>query len=1279
MKMPDNPHEKQQLIKLLLKCPSFQSAEAREALLSLLPPAITDMIKGSGTGKVYAVNIVNTCLNYPGGFDLLLEQLRFFDGETIPFRALTAFLETWKTESNTGGEPFAPESAPSYDAADPGTQRIHAPEQEARQGKAKKILIFSANPKTVPYLRLDEEVREILEGLKRVRLRAEFELIPAWAVRPHDLRRALLDHEPQIVQFSGHGKGTQGICLENDAGEALLVSNVALARLFKLFNGKIECVLFNACYSEAQAEVIQHYTDYVIGMNDAVGDAAALKFVMGFYDALGAGRDYADAYEFGCAAIDMEGIDEAPVLKKRRAGTSAAESSTESLPELEKSDPGTRLAEELLDTFKNLLNSAGAAAQVKPRDEFSYYNGAAMQRIRKAVELLKKLPAGKPEHNHLNILAGSTLSSAGGLHEAEKLFEQAKECTANDYEYALASFNLFQVRLRRKAYAEALADLLAAIERDPRRYALHDTEKYPIERILGVGGMGCAFLCRHRLQKKPVAVKCLWESRPGKPEEVFREAFLMREIAGEYVPAPLDYGYADPIKQQRAFFVSEYIENAADGDAWLEQHGKLALAPGLRLALQIAKGLRAAHQAGICHYDLKPANLLLLAPSPSPQGDKIRDAISSRDGISHHYLGLGVKIIDFGLAGIARSLTEEVRKQRGGLSLLGQAVFGTLDYAPPEQQGMTEFGAPGSKSDIFSFGATLYRLFSGDSPRFPHPRKLPDSPELQELLLDCMEQEPQQRPDIEEVIVRLERALAETETECLKRQQEEQKAEAGRKARKEKEAREKAEAERLKRQQEEQKSEAEYKAKEEKGKPQKPEALRPRNFAWLWLALLILAGIAVWSFLPPDTPPATVELAVEADADGAKVFINGEERGIAPVKTDLSLGNYTIRVEKPGYVPFEEQIELTEAMTLKAKLEPETAVLTVHAKPGGKVFINNENRGMTPLELSLSLGGYTVRVEKAGYAPFEKRIDLKGAMTLQAELMAATKPLRPGKTFRDKLKDGGEGPEMVVIPAGSFRMGDIQGGGDSDEQFVHKVRVEQFAIGKYEVTASEFRQFVQAAGYKTEAEQGKGCYVDRNKDGYGENVDDANWRNPYFSQGDGHPAVCVSGNDAAAYVKWLSGQTGEQYRLPTEAEWEYAARAGTETSRYWGNEKNRACEYANVSDKMVKAKLPAWRWTTHDCSDGYVYTASASRFKPNGFSLYDMLGNAWEWTCSEYTDKYNGEEKVCYSKNRAGVRQVLRGGSWQDSPKFVRTANRSRYSPGTRKNIIGFRVVRRAR
>src|ERR1017187_9279991 len=181
----------------------------------------------------------------------------------------------------------------------------------------RKILFLASNPTDQGRLRLDKEFREIAEGLKRSNERDQFNLIPNFAIRVDDLRRNLLDHSPRIVHFAGHD-GTDGILVEDDQGLSFQVPNDALAGLFELCAGQIECVILNACYSALQADAIAKHIPYVIGMKAAVSDSAAIAFAVGFYDALGAGKSIEEAFGFGRNAVALKGIPEhlIPVLKK---------------------------------------------------------------------------------------------------------------------------------------------------------------------------------------------------------------------------------------------------------------------------------------------------------------------------------------------------------------------------------------------------------------------------------------------------------------------------------------------------------------------------------------------------------------------------------------------------------------------------------------------------------------------------------------------------------------------------------------------------------------------------------------------------------------------------------------------------------------------------------------------------------------------------------------------------------------------------------------------------
>ncbi|ALB39553.1 adenylate cyclase [Anabaena sp. WA102] len=192
----------------------------------------------------------------------------------------------------------------------------------------KKILILTANPTNTKPLRVSEEVREIKSAWERSQNREQFEISIGEAVRPQEFRRTLLDHKPDIVHFSGHGGGEQGLALMADNGEAFLVKVAPLAKLFKALQEIffIDCVFLNACYSDVQAEGIYPYVNYVVGMNQKIGDQAAKQFAIGFYDTLFAGQSIKSAFDLGCNAIEMENIPEhlTPVLRTKDATTKKA-------------------------------------------------------------------------------------------------------------------------------------------------------------------------------------------------------------------------------------------------------------------------------------------------------------------------------------------------------------------------------------------------------------------------------------------------------------------------------------------------------------------------------------------------------------------------------------------------------------------------------------------------------------------------------------------------------------------------------------------------------------------------------------------------------------------------------------------------------------------------------------------------------------------------------------------------------------------------------------------
>jgi len=255
------------------------------------------------------------------------------------------------------------------------------------------------------------------------------------------------------------------------------------------------------------------------------------------------------------------------------------------------------------------------------------------------------------------------------------------------------------------------------------------------------------------------------------------------------------------------------------------------------------------------------------------------------------------------------------------------------------------------------------------------------------------------------------------------------------------------------------------------------------------------------------------------------------------------------------------------------------------------------------------------------------------------------------------IKDCAECPELLVVPAGQFLMGSPPGepDRDDDEGPQHTVTITRpFAAGKYEVTFDEWDACVAGGGCARAAD-----------DGWGRGR---------------RPVIRVSYEQAIGYTEWLSKKTGKPYRLLSEAEWEYAARAGSQAARFWGAMADRACEFENGADAALERQKPeGWKdeWGLHACDDGQARTAPVGAFKPNAFGLHDMLGNLSEWVEDCYNTSYEGAPTDGRAWTTADCpRRVIRGGNWSHSPVGVRSTNRNGDPPSLQNMIVGFRVAR---
>ncbi len=290
---------------------------------------------------------------------------------------------------------------------------------------------------------------------------------------------------------------------------------------------------------------------------------------------------------------------------------------------------------------------------------------------------------------------------------------------------------------------------------------------------------------------------------------------------------------------------------------------------------------------------------------------------------------------------------------------------------------------------------------------------------------------------------------------------------------------------------------------------------------------------------------------------------------------------------------------------------------------------------------------------------------------------------------KERVVDLGGGVKMafVLIPPGTFTMGSAEAdikavlakwpqtkeGWFADERPAHKVTITKgFWMGKHEVTVGQFRRFVGATAYKTDAEKSTGF-----KEFKFNVTEDASWRNPHFKQTDEHPVVFVSWNDARAFADWMNAAdkakpAGASYCLPTEAEWEYACRAGTTTWYQWGDDPDNGkgwCNAADLTAKRTFRDLAAFNW-----DDGFDCTAPVGSFRANAFGLHDMHGNAWEW-CRDWYGPYEAGDQTDPRGPASGGARVVRGGSWSYPPWYIRSSYRDKLSAEYRLNRNGFRLL----
>jgi formylglycine-generating enzyme required for sulfatase activity len=692
----------------------------------------------------------------------------------------------------------------------------------------------------------------------------------------------------------------------------------------------------------------------------------------------------------------------------------------------------------------------------------------------------------------------------------------------------------------------------------------------------------------------------------------------------------------------------EYVDGQ-DLAKLVKAQGKLPVPLACAFVRQAALGLQHAHEKGLVHRDIKPGNLMY-----TQQGKQ-----------------WVIKILDFGLA----KATSE-NPVDGSLTPEGQ-MLGTLDYIAPEQS----FNAQNAdiRADIYSLGCTLYHLLMGKPPfdgpgagailqahcsieAMPLNLARPEVPvELAAVVAQMMAKEPARRYQTPVEV-------AEALKPFCRQGQVGSRRSAG-----------------------------------ESSEPRRPES-----------GAVDSAVVAPAPAPSPEPEPAgaaagTVASAAVPPDDPALMWKSliaiPEPEHLAELKTATPAPQWRWppRAVLWGAAALVLLLAVIGLAAVVLKIPNKDGVLVLEGVPEqAEVLIDGKNvtvqwPGGGPLRVTVPTGKHGVLVKKEGFQAFGEDVSVEtgGQTRLRVWLVTSIPQEPPLATITNSI-----GMKLVLIPAGEFLMGSPDSDKDAgaDEKPRHRVRITRpLYLGATEVTVGQFRKVVEASGVRTEAEaSGKGGSGWNEAKGRFEHGPTYTWRNPGFAQTDEHPVVIVSWNDAIGYCNQLSLKEGltpfyrivgarvevpdwaaTGYRLPTEAEWEYACRAGTTTRYESGDDRETLALVGNIPDGTFKAKYPTWPGPTIAARDGYVCTAPVGRFRPNAFGLYDMHGNVWEWCWDGFqADYYRGSPAADPLGPSQAAPRVIRGGSWDNWPRACRAAVRHRAAPGLRNCVVGFRLAR---
>jgi formylglycine-generating enzyme required for sulfatase activity/serine/threonine protein kinase len=769
---------------------------------------------------------------------------------------------------------------------------------------------------------------------------------------------------------------------------------------------------------------------------------------------------------------------------------------------------------------------------------------------------------------------------------------------------------------------------------------------YEILGELGRGGMGVVYLAKNKLMNRLEVLKVMNKEMldgAGGKERFLREIQSAARLCHPNVVT----AYSALELGDLLVFAMEYIEGE-DLAQLVKTRGPLPVANACYYTQQAALGLQHAFEKKMVHRDIKPQNLIL-----------------ARAGKKHL-----VKVLDFGLAKVKREKGED-----SGLTGEGR-ILGTPDYMAPEQ--IRDATNADTRADIYSLGCTLYHLLTGAPPftgkglyekfQAHHTQEAPAldlarpqvTPELAAVVRKMMAKEPVQRY---QTPLEVAHALAPFLQQEAKGAPAEPSHEPSRKRAAQHKVVEK----------EEQMRPAPSpirKIPKEGARTTPPATAKPspvRRGTQIGTGSMSLPSQAHSAMretlLPAQQPAANRRWLIGAGATAGLVLLGfvGLWAGGVFKPTTASYG--TIVVEN---VPDNAELRI-DGHTATLSRNGQVVTLAKVVEGPHQVKVVQDNQEVWSAAVMVKRGGDPIglRVETSSKPPPVGLSEESGTRRWKPLAKTATLDLGDRVTM-----------DFVRIPRGTFRMGSPQHEkqGSEDEQQHDVEMTRDFYLGKHAVTVGQFRAFVRATGYKTEAETGDGEYGWDQVNRAWKKSKEYHWRNPGFTQTDAHPVVAVSWNDAVKFCAWVAKHAGREIRLPTEAEWEYACRAGTQTQFFFGDDDKEIVRFANVADA-------SWQRATGNNfeikgEDGYPFTAPVGTFQPNAWGLYDMHGNVWQW-CRDWYDKdyYTKSPRRDPQGSNNGEDHVLRGGSCNNVAWSCRAAFRGRPAPSSSNYPVGFRVA----